>query len=137
MVPVPPVAVVVRVSEVPEQTGGEFEPILLIVTGLAGWETVCVVVTVQPLTSVMVMVYDPVVRLVKIPVDAPVVFTVGPAITKLYGDVPPLPEAVIVPVLPPLHKTAVKELFAVNAVGCAIVCDVVTVQPLASVTVMV
>ena len=80
MVPVPPVAVVVRVSEVPEQTGGEFEPILLIVTGLTGWDTVWVVVTVQPLASVIVMVYEPEVRPVNIPVDAPVVFTVGPAI---------------------------------------------------------
>ena len=43
----------------------------------------------------------------------------------------------MVPVLPPLHKTAVNELVAVNAVGCVMVCDVVAVQPLASVMVMV
>ena len=38
---------------------------------------------------------------------------------------------------PPLHKTAVKELLAVNAGGCVMVSDVVAVQPLASVIVMV
>src|SRR5690606_40364645 len=83
-----------------------------------------------------VIVYEPEARPVKIPVVAPVAFTVGPATAELTGEVQPFPKPVIQPLLPPLHKTAAKELFTVNAVGCVMDCDVVTVQLLASVTVI-
>ena len=81
MAPVPPVAVDVSVRVVPEHTGGEFDPILFIATADAGCVIFWIVVIVQPFASVTVMVYEPDVSPVNTPFDAPVVFTVGPAIT--------------------------------------------------------
>ena len=78
--PVPPEAVAERFNVLPEQTG-VFEDIALIVNAADGCVTVCEVVVVHPFASVTVTVYAPAVRPVNIPVDAPVVLTVGPAIT--------------------------------------------------------
>ena len=79
IVPVPPEVVAERLKELLVQTG-ELEVILVMVNG-AGSAIVCDVVVVHPLATITVIVYAPSVRPVNIPDDAPVVFTVAPAIT--------------------------------------------------------
>jgi hypothetical protein len=76
---------------VPKATPVAVQPLLAVVFTVPGqlivggtlspFITVCVVVVVQLFASFTVMVYAPAVRPVNIPDDAPVVFTVGPAIT--------------------------------------------------------
>src|SRR5437764_1237511 len=85
-----------------------------------GWVMSPVVVAVQPLASVTVKLYVPVV-LLNVP---------GP----VYGAVPPLALTVTVE-LPPLPRIGVAHELAVSALGWVMSPVVVAVQPLASVTV--
>jgi hypothetical protein len=56
---------------------------------------------------------------------------------KVYGDVPPVPFALAVPLLPPLQLTDVFEALAANSTGSVMVTLDVLVQELASDTVTV
>src|SRR5438477_3673886 len=85
-----------------------------------GWVMSPVAVAVQPLASVTVKLYVPVV-LLNVPVP-------------VYGVVPPLALTVTVE-LPPLHRIGDKLELTVTADGWVMVPVVVAVQPLASVTV--
>ena len=115
--PVPPVADTVTVDEPPlHEIGVDDE----LATNTAGSVTVMLVVAVHPLASVTVYVYVPAVT-VKSPVP-------------VYGPVPPVADTVTVDD-PPLHKIAVDDELATNAVGSVTMMLVVAAHPLASVTV--
>ena len=89
-------------------------------------------VSVQPLLSVKVTVY--------VPAATPVMDAVVAEFDqlKVYGIVPPLPEAEAPPFENPLQLTLLSKLDdALNTVGSVIVVDDVDEQPLASVTVTV
>jgi hypothetical protein len=90
-------------------------------------------VVVQPLASLTVIVVPPAAR----PLNVPLAWNVTPSFEYVYGDVPPEPLTVTLPVELPKQRTFVcNPTLAVSAaVGCVIVTNLVAVQPFASVTV--
>src|SRR5437764_652762 len=114
---VPPLALTVTVELPPLARMGVADEAAV---SADGWVMSPVVVAVQPLASVTVKLYVPVV-LLNVP---------GP----VYGAVPPLALTVTVE-LPPLHRIAVDLELAVSTVGWVMLIVVEAVQLLASVTV--
>jgi hypothetical protein len=113
---VPPVAVTVTVELPPLH---KIAVTVAVAVNTDGSITVTVVVAVHPLVSVIVYVYVPA-GSVNVPVP-------------VYGAVPPDAVTVIVE-LPPLHKIAVAVAVVLNTDGSVTDMVVVTVHPLASVT---
>ncbi len=97
-----------------------------------GSVTVDVVVTVHPFASVTVTIY--------VPAATPIIDAVVAELLHayVYGEVPPVADAVAPPSEPPLQETSASTTEeATNDVGSVIVEVVVAVQPFASVTVAV
>ncbi len=86
-------------------------------------------VAVQLLASLTVTVYVPAAKLVK-DVEA---WNVVPLIEYVYGAVPPVADAVIVPLVPPKQETLVLTPDATSNVGWVIVAEAFVVQEFASV----
>ena len=86
-------------------------------------------VTVHPRLSVTVTVY--------VLAESPDKSSVETEFDQLYVyvRVPPLTVKFAVPVVPPLQRTSVPAILAIQGVGSVITTDEVAVQPLASVTV--
>ena len=100
-------------------------------TTAVGSVIVVLAVVVQLFASVTVTVYVPAISPLAVAVVAALLHA------KVYGDVPPEPLAVAVPLLPPLQLTGVFEALAVNTTGSVMVTLDVLVQELASDTVTV
>ena len=107
-----------------------FVPVIEAVTAV-GSETVAVDVSVQPLASVTVTVYESAVSPVIIDDVDPVLHE------KVYDGVPPEPKALAIPLLPPLHEVLFEDVKADNADGSEIEIVSKSLHPLLSVTVTV
>jgi hypothetical protein len=94
-------------------------------------------VVVQLFASDTVTVYVPATSPLAVAVVAKVAELVEVLHAKLYGDVPPKPLAVAVPLLPPSQLTLAFTVLAVNTAGSVTVTLDVLVQELASDTVTV
>jgi predicted metal-binding membrane protein len=99
----------------------------------AGSVIVALVVVVHPFASVTVKIYVPGVKSDK----SSVVLAEASSHKYVYGEVPPVTVASIVPSAAPLHVTFTEVFVAANAAGSVIVALVVVEQLLASVTVKV
>jgi len=105
--------------------------LVLVVTSV-GSLTVSLSIVVQPLKSVMVTSYIPIVRLMAVGV---VWLPAAASHWKLYGAVPPIGLAVICPSASPKQETLSGVVVPVNAVrGWLTVTVSISVQPLKSVT---
>jgi hypothetical protein len=108
-----------------------FEFTTELATNAVGSVIVVLDVVVQLFASVTVTVYVPATRPLAVADVAALLHA------KVYGDVPPDPFAVAVPLLPPLQLTGVFEALAVNIAGSVIVTLDVVVQEFTSDTVTV